>query len=242
MKAFLETWRPVLGYEGIYEVSDFGDVRSLKFEKVKYMKKAKSSKGYEYLILWSKGKQKLYLVHRLVWEAFRGPIPDGYEIDHINTVRDDNRLANLRCVTPKENNHNPITRERHLESMRKLAESEEWCNNHLESMRKLAESEQWRNNVRDANRRKAKDPKWLKRNLEAARKRSKNPEWIENHREASRKALAKPVLQLDKDTGEVIREWECARDAERELGISNHISACCNGKKKSTGGFRWRFK
>ena len=49
------------------------------------------------------------LVHRLIWETFNGEIPEGYEIDHINTIRNDNRLENLRLVTHKENSNNPLT-------------------------------------------------------------------------------------------------------------------------------------
>lgn len=48
-------------------------------------------------------------VHRLVYETFIGEIPDGYEIDHINNIRNDNRLSNLRCVTHTENMNNPIS-------------------------------------------------------------------------------------------------------------------------------------
>ena len=53
-------------------------------------------------------------VHRLVWETFNGVIPDGYQIDHINTIRDDNRLENLRCVTRKDNMNNPLTTQKRL--------------------------------------------------------------------------------------------------------------------------------
>lgn len=49
------------------------------------------------------------MAHRIIWETLKGEIPDGYEIDHINTIRDDNRLENLRCVTHKENINNPLT-------------------------------------------------------------------------------------------------------------------------------------
>jgi hypothetical protein len=52
-----------------------------------------------------------YYVHRSVYETFVGEIPEGCEIDHINTIRTDNRLENLRCVTRKENANNKITRE-----------------------------------------------------------------------------------------------------------------------------------
>lgn len=50
-------------------------------------------------------------VNKLVWETFVGDIPDGYELDHINTIKTDNCLDNLKLVTHKENMNNPITRE-----------------------------------------------------------------------------------------------------------------------------------
>lgn len=55
------------------------------------------------------GNKHLVSVHRLVYETFKGEIPEGYQIDHINTIRNDNRLDNLRIVTPKENMNNPNT-------------------------------------------------------------------------------------------------------------------------------------
>ena len=54
------------------------------------------------------GKGKKY-IHRIVWETFKGPIPDGYEIDHIEGNKTDNRLEMLRCVTHKENMNNKNT-------------------------------------------------------------------------------------------------------------------------------------
>lgn len=186
-----ENWRDVVGYEGIYEVSDYGCVRKRKGKKVRYKKCSKDKKGYSIIYLSKNGKGKCCFVHRLVYESFRGRLTDGYEIDHINTVRDDNRLENLRAVTPKENCNNPITRDRYLEAIKKLTSSEEW--------------------------------------------RQKN-------REANRRRLNKPVLQLDKDTGEVIRKWQCASDAERELGMSHgNIGLCCHGRQKTAGGFKWKF-
>ena len=44
--------------------------------------------------------------HRLVWESVNGPIPDGMQIDHINRIRDDNRIENLRLVTCQQNHFN----------------------------------------------------------------------------------------------------------------------------------------
>ena len=206
MKAFLEYWKKVPGYEG-YEVSDFGTVRSLNYGhsgKRKELKPVKNNNGYEIVSLYRDGVQKQFTVHRLVWNAFNGAIPDGKEIDHINTVRDDNRLENLRIVTPRENSNNPITRTRHLEAIKLRSE----------------------------------DPKWQEANSEAIKRRSEDPKW----RDAIRKACAKPILQLDKETGALIREWECTSDAARELGIRQpSISNCCNGKLKTAGGFKWKF-
>lgn len=56
---------------------------------------------------------------------------------------------------------------------------------------------------------------------------------------------SKPIVQIDKNTNEIIKEWDSIMDAERALGIDNgHISACCKGKKyyKTVGGFKWKYK
>ena len=49
---------------------------------------------------------KMIKVHRLIYSSINGPIPDGFEIDHINGIRTDNRISNLRCVTRQENQQN----------------------------------------------------------------------------------------------------------------------------------------
>lgn len=60
--------------------------------------------GHGYFQVRIAGKKQL--VHRLIWEAFNGPIPKGMQIDHINRVRTDNQLENLRLVTQTQNNRN----------------------------------------------------------------------------------------------------------------------------------------
>ena len=66
--------------------------------------------GRGYLTVQINGKA--YLVHRLVAEAFIGPIPDGCQIDHINRNRQDNRCENLRIITPSGNNRNTRANDR----------------------------------------------------------------------------------------------------------------------------------
>ena len=57
-----------------------------------------------YLFCWYQGRRRRH--HHAVWEEANGPLPEGYEIDHINGVRSDNRLENLRLVTRQENMRN----------------------------------------------------------------------------------------------------------------------------------------
>lgn len=120
-KLFNETWKPIKGYEGLYEVSNNGNVRSvdrhLMCGKQYCLLKGKPknahhySNGYLKTNLYKNGQRKLYSVHRLVANAFI-PNPNNLPcIDHINTVKDDNRVENLRWCTQKENSNNPLTRE-----------------------------------------------------------------------------------------------------------------------------------
>ena len=68
-----------------------------------------------------------------------------------------------------------------------------------------------------------------------ARKPSKGKYGKKHHR-------SKPIIQYDKD-GNFIKEWDCANDVERVLGISNkHIGSVCLGKRKSCGGYIWKYK
>ena len=68
--------------------------------------------------------------------------------------------------------------------------------------------------------------------------------WIKgkHHTEETKRKLSKTVLQIDKNTGEVIREFPSIMEVHRQLGFSQgHISQCCNGKRKTCGGFKWRY-
>ena len=96
-----------VGGKKFYVTSD-GDIYS---DTRKY-KGARHTNGYVYIQLNCMGD---YL-HKIVWSAFMGEIPEGMEVDHINTIRDDNRLENLRLVSSKQNKNNPLTIEHYKES------------------------------------------------------------------------------------------------------------------------------
>ena len=99
-----ERWLPIVGYEGLYEVSDLGRVRSLArngTSKNGRILKQQNYCGYLSVILNNKG-HKIMRVHRLVLLSFL-PIEEEKQVDHINHIKTDNRLENLRWATGSEN-------------------------------------------------------------------------------------------------------------------------------------------
>lgn len=172
-----EIWRDIEDYEGLYQVSDLGRVRSLDhyakskggslhFVKGRILKGTKYKNGYLCVMLCKNGIAKHHYIHRLAGEAFI-PNPDNLpEIDHINRIRTDNRLENLR-----------------------------WADDRL----------QYDNS-------------------------------------GTRKSLSKPVLQYTLDM-EFVAEYPSTAEAERQTGINNSkICQVCKGKRKSAGGYIWKYK
>lgn len=91
-----ETWKPVVGYEGRYEVSDLGNVRSLRFGKQRVLK-PRSGNGAAGHLAVTLPKRKNHYVHRMVAEAFLGPCPeDGWVVCHNDGNSGNNHLTNLR--------------------------------------------------------------------------------------------------------------------------------------------------
>jgi NUMOD4 motif/HNH endonuclease len=103
-----EEWRPVVGYEGSYEVSNRGRVRSLDgFTQHGHRMKGRvlkpwltSPRPYPCITLGHKDKR---YIHKLVLESFVGPCPPGMEVLHENDDPSDNRLENLRWDCRSEN-------------------------------------------------------------------------------------------------------------------------------------------
>lgn len=147
----MEEWKPVLGYESVYEVSNFGRVRRVargKLFTAEQVRQAKQmlaqgaklrevaafmgtsnatasaikngktwvgdefvrpckvsldSHQYPSIALCRNGVYTRKRVHRIMWEAFNGPIEGRLEVNHKNLKRDDNRLENLELLTHREN-------------------------------------------------------------------------------------------------------------------------------------------
>jgi hypothetical protein len=100
-------WRAIPGYEGRYEVSDSGAVRSLSTYRSTSggeLTPWTANKGYRYVSLRSVGSaKKSFAVHRLVLEAFEGPCPVGKQVAHWDGDPSNNHISNLRWATAREN-------------------------------------------------------------------------------------------------------------------------------------------
>lgn len=107
MKEVLEEWRPVVGYEGWYDVSNHGRVKRVRPGRNTHIGKILepwlSGSNYLRVCLTSDGKRNHFDVHRLVARAFIGPVPPGHEVNHKGGVKTNNRPGNLEYVTRQQN-------------------------------------------------------------------------------------------------------------------------------------------
>jgi hypothetical protein len=97
-----EHYKDIPNYEGLYQVSDLGNVRSLITDRI-----LKPNLRRDYLVvnLFKNRKKKMFRVHQLVAMAFLEHVPNGHKItvDHINEIKTDNRLENLQLISQREN-------------------------------------------------------------------------------------------------------------------------------------------
>ena len=103
-----EIWKDIPDYEGYYQVSSLGRVKSLPRKKVlreRILKTALDGGGYQQVGLFLNAKRKIMKIHKLVAIAFLNHKPCGYKwvINHKNFIKTDNRLENLEIVTQREN-------------------------------------------------------------------------------------------------------------------------------------------
>ena len=219
-----EEWRDIVGYEGRYQVSNLG--------------------RYSEIGLLKSGIMKHHKVARLVALSFIPNPEDKPCIDHIDTVRNNDRMSNLRWVTNSENMRNPITYAKCCKLAQKRNLGRKTSDKTKQILREL--------NLGSGGEKSAFGTKWSEET------RQKHFENIKNggrkHTEESlqkmrdykasethlRKAV-KPVTQYTKD-GVKVRDWLCAKYAGVELGINiSCITQVVLGKKKSCGGFIWRY-
>lgn len=109
-----EIWKPILGFEWLYEVSNMGRIKSLHYwgGKRQAIMSLDESRRYTSIVLFKNKKKYTFLVHRLVYSAFYGELPkhkrrgkgdDIYVINHIDENKHNNRLENLELITHTQN-------------------------------------------------------------------------------------------------------------------------------------------
>lgn len=201
-----EEWKDITGFEGSYQVSNFGRVKSLdrydsygRFIHGKFLALALNSKkcGHLKATLLKNNKTTKTLVHRLVWEAFNGKIQDGYIIHHINEDPSDNRLTNLRMMTSKEHN-------------------------------KMHCTEAWERGIMVEAKKKGVET--MKKNggfERGANTRRKNGVY-ERQAIYNKKRWSKKLVQVKPDGAVVF--WDSIADANKNGYTQSAVSQCCNGK------------
>lgn len=211
MSKEVEVWRDINGYEGLYQVSDWGRVKN-RFGKLLVQTEMKE---YLRVHLWKNGKGKHFFVHRLVAEAFipnienkpcvghTKPLPNGKEDSKANEA------WNLAWMTYQENRNYGTCNERVSEAQKGRVFTDEHRKNLSEGLKKserfhkLVASDEYRKKLRDAQK---------------------------NHPQRNREDLSEPIDQIDIKTGEVLASFLSAKQAARDLGFAqSNISRACNG-------------
>jgi hypothetical protein len=118
MRMDTEVWRDAVGYEGRYEVSDRGRVRSLLGKAPLILRPGTDSSGHKFVSLRKDGKSHSIAVHKLVLTAFVGPRPEGLVTRHLDGVHENNALTNLCYGTQSENQYDRVRLGTHASSNR----------------------------------------------------------------------------------------------------------------------------
>ena len=252
-----EIFKDIENYEGLYQISNFGRVYSIK--RNRFLNPKKSGNGYRQVVLYKEDKHKYCYVHRLVAQAFI-PNPQNLpQINHISEIKSDNRAENLEWCTAKYNltygtkiqrmMQHPNWKKTIKKAIKKGVEKTskkvlcftkqgkliaEYSSTH-EAARKLGISN---GNISSC----CKERKGFKSaGGYLWRYKEENHIYNISYGKITGKTFKK-VLQLTK-VEEFVAEFPSIIEAARTLGIDqSSISKCCKGKLHSAGGYLWKYK
>lgn len=202
-------------YRGVYQVSNSGKIKIIKTNCI--MKKHINNSGYEYVQLsndkYKNKKRKYWVVHQLVAHMFCNGYKNGLEVDHLNTIRTDNRAENLSWKTIKENKNNELTKQHYAKSS-----SDRWKNKTEE------EVNEWKKNLSES-----------QKGERAHFYGKERPDHSEKMKGIGNSNIGEKVARIDKNTLKILEikyRFEYIEDGYN----GNNISACCiRGIPKSVG-------
>lgn len=212
-----EIWKEV-PFDARYKVSNKGNIKSLVYGYERLLKPVLGHTGYYFVRI----KSKAYMVHRLVALAFIPTKDTLLHIDHKDGNKLNNNVDNLRWCTQKENNNNPITKERISKALLGSKRTEE-------QKQRMKEAQQKAKPMLGKHHSKETLEKFKYRKNGMKGKFGKyNPN-------------SKPVAMLDIN-GNILKMFANSLIAFQQHGIDRgSICKCCNGKRKTAGGYRWKY-
>lgn len=199
-----EIWKDIIGFEGVYEISSYGRVRSVKSGRILSTSKCGGCRGYAGVCLSKDGKSYGRLVHRLVAEAFIQR-PDGlYEVNHKDENKTNNRVENLEWCDHKYNMNYGSRMEKTRET--KLKNGTYSGLDKKEYRRKYYQDhKEYRDKIREAGKKYYQDHK--------EEQREYNRKWKEEHKEECR-LHQKRYYEKNKD--EIKEKWKEYNEKNKE--------------------------
>lgn len=200
-----------------YDINAQGKILNIK--RNKELNPTLDGSGYPQTKLYKNGIGYPFHIHKIIYTAFNGEVLDGYEIDHINGDKTDNRLENLRCVSHKENVNNSVTFEKFLKAIK----TDEYLKKHRENSIKMRG-------------RKLSDE--TRKKMSESRKGKCPPKYV---LEAAKKVHQRKVYQYTLN-GELVREYYPLISVE-DFGFKyQSVIRCCSGKRNTYNGFKWSYE
>lgn len=247
-----EIWKDIKDYEGFYQVSNLGRVRSLKYNhtenKIKLLKQ-RDTKGYKSVVLYKNKQARHHYIHRLVATAFifNSDVNKYTEVNHKDEDKNNNCVWNLEWCDRKYNMNYGTVKERtvkylinHNNEISKTVYQYDLCGNFvkeysstMEAQRQSSYSQGTISSCCRGERNSAYGYIWSYKELTKE----------EIKKIAYKANIGRTILQFDLNDN-FIKEYTSINEIKKELNIkyNEYISSCCKGKRNKAYGFKWKYK
>lgn len=246
-----EIWKDIKDFEGMYQISNFGRLKSFKHRKPTILKCETKKEGYRRIVLCvDKTNRKRCYIHRLVAIAFLEK-PHGKDfVNHINEDKGDNRSINLEWVTSKQNANHGTRNKRVAEKLKtcslcrkvkmfdingKLIKTWNSLSDANNNGYHSSEIKKCSNGVYET----YKGYRWeVEKDLLYEDVRKRSAEKIKN-KLINNKYTSKPIIRISKNGD--IKNYKSISEAGREGYSTGNIGMCCKNMRKTHKGYRWEY-